>query len=199
VVKTHRYSFNIYATERFIIMLPAILSQIGLPFLIKTVSGALQKMSSPVAKKAGEALAQVDAAVARGAITPEQLKEANRHIEAMAALDSAEFKTIIEQVNSSLRAEIASTDPYVRRMRPTFGYIMAITWAAQMLAIAAVMIDSPKDAPAIMAGLANLSSIWTVGLSVLGIYVYQRSREKRGAQDADLSLTGFLGGKTGGV
>ena len=56
-------------------MLPAILSQIGLPFLIKTVSGTLQKMSSPVAKKAGEALAQVDAAVARGAISPEQLKD----------------------------------------------------------------------------------------------------------------------------
>ena len=178
-------------------MLPALLSQIGLPFLIKTISGALQKMSSPVAKKAGEALAQVDAAVARGAISPEQLKEANRHLEAIATLDSAEFKTIIEQVNASLRAEIASTDPYVRRMRPTFGYIMAVTWAAQMLAIAAVMIDSPKDAPAIMAGLANLSTIWTVGLSVLGIYVYQRSREKRGAQDAGLPLAGFLAGKAG--
>lgn len=180
-------------------MLPAILSQIGLPFLIKTMSTTLQKMSSPVAQKAGEALAKVDEAVARGAITPEQLKEANRHIETMAAMESAEFKTLIEQVNSSLRAEITSDDPYVRRMRPTFGYIMAATWAAQMLAIAVVMIDSPKDAAQIMAGLANLSTIWTVGLSVLGVYVYQRSREKRGAQDVGLSLTGFLGGKTGGV
>jgi 3-oxoacyl-(acyl-carrier-protein) synthase len=180
-------------------MLPAILSQIGLPFLIKTISATLQKMNSPVAKKAGEALAKVDEAVARGTITPEQLKEANRHIETIAAMDSVEFKTLIEQVNSSLRAEIASNDPYVRRMRPTFGYIMAATWAAQMLAIAVVMIDSPAEAAQIMAGLANLSTIWTVGLSVLGVYVYQRSREKTNYSASLSPLTGFLGGKGGGV
>ena len=30
----------------------------------------------------------------------------------------------------------AFEDAYVRRMRPTFGYIMALTWLAQMGAIA---------------------------------------------------------------
>jgi len=29
-----------------------------------------------------------------------------------------------------------------------------------------------------MNGMASLSAIWTVGLSVLGIYVYKRSKDK---------------------
>jgi hypothetical protein len=159
-------------------MLPALLSQIGLPVLIRSVTGALEKMSSPVAKGAAEALKQVDEAVARGAISLDDVKEANRHLEKIAEIDSAEFKTLIEQVNASLRAEIASTDMYVRRMRPTFGYIMAVTWAAQMLAIAFTILEDPEYAGQIINAMSNLSAIWTVGLSVLGIYVYKRSKEK---------------------
>lgn len=159
-------------------MLPALLAQIGLPVLIKSVSSALEKMSSPVAKTAAEALKQVDSAVARGAITLDQVKEANRHLEKMAELDSDEFKTLINEVNQSLRVEISSTDNYVRRMRPTFGYIMAGTWAAQMLAIAFVILDAPEKAGNVINAMSNLSTIWTVGLSVLGIYVYKRSKEK---------------------
>jgi len=33
-----------------------------------------------------------------------------------------------------------------------------------------------------MAALGNLSAIWTVGLLVLGVYVYKRSEEKKSAQ-----------------
>lgn len=98
----------------------------------------------------------------------------------IANLDSAEFKTLIEQVNASLRTEAESSDPYVRRMRPTFGYIMAFTWAAQMLAIAAVILDNPDKAIIIIQAMDSLDMIWTVGLSVLGIYVYKRSQEKNG-------------------
>lgn len=160
-------------------MLPALLAQIGLPVLMKTVATSLEKMSSPVAKTAAAALNQVDQAIRGGAITPDQISEANRHVEKMAELDSAEFKTVIEQVNTSLRAEAASNDAYVRRMRPTFGYIMAFTWAAQMLAIAFVILEEPDKALNVMNAMGNLDTIWTVGLSVLGIYVYKRSQEKR--------------------
>lgn len=160
-------------------MLPALLAQIGIPVLIKTVTRALEKMTSPAAKDAAATLKKVDAAITSGGITPEQVSEANRHVEKMAELDSAEFKTMIEQVNTSLRAEAASNDAYVRRMRPTFGYIMAITWAAQMLAIAFVILETPEKANAVMAAMGDLDTIWTVGLSVLGIYVYKRSQEKQ--------------------
>lgn len=160
-------------------MLPALLAKIGLPVLIKTVTGALDTMNNPVAKAASSTLKQVDEAITTGSISPEAVREANRHVETMAALDSDEAKETIRQVNESLRAEAASQDPYVRRMRPTFGYIMAVTWAAQMLAIAFVIIAEPDKAGTVMRAMGDLDTIWTVGLSVLGIYVYKRSQEKK--------------------
>jgi hypothetical protein len=56
---------------------------------------------------------------------------------------------------------------------------MALTWAAQMLALAWIIITDPQQAGLVLQGMDALSLIWTVGLSVLGIYVYRRSDEKR--------------------
>lgn len=161
-------------------MLPALLAKIGLPVLIKTVSGALDQMTSPVAKAAATTLKQVDAAIHTGGITPDELREANRHVEKMAELESAEYQTAISEINQSLRAEASSNDAYVRRMRPTFGYIMAFTWAAQMLAIAFVILETPDKANTVITAMSHLDTVWTVGLSVLGIYVYKRSQDKKG-------------------
>ncbi len=160
-------------------MLPALLARIGLPVLISSVTGALEKIINPIAKSAADALRQVNDAVAKGAISLDEIKESNRHLEKINELESDEFKTQIEQINASLRAEIASQDIYVRRMRPTFGYIIAFTWAAQMFAVAAVILDNPDKADMVMNAMAQLDTIWTVGLSVLGIYVYKRSGEKK--------------------
>ena len=159
-------------------MLPALLAHIGLPVLIQSVSGALDKMTNPIAKTAADALKQVNDAVTKGAISLDEVKESNRHLEKMSEFESTEFKTQIEQINESLRAEIASEDVYVRRMRPTFGYIIAFTWAAQMLAVATLILENPDKAIVVMNAIGNLDTIWTVGLSVLGIYVYKRSKEK---------------------
>ncbi|MBL4720121.1 MAG: hypothetical protein JKY20_03170 [Alphaproteobacteria bacterium] len=56
-----------------------------------------------------------------------------------------------------------------------------------MLAIAFVIVTRPADAGAVIAAMASLGTIWSVGLSVLGIYVYKRSQDKAvaaGAVDA---------------
>lgn len=160
-------------------MLESILARIGLPLLISFVSESLKQIDNPVTKGAAKALEEVDNALKAGQISPEQLAEANRHAEEIAKMQSEEYRAAFEEINKSLRAEIASQDPYVRRMRPTFGYLMAITWAAQMLGIAYVIIFDTMRAAAIMQGMASLSAIWAVGLSVLGIYVYKRSEDKK--------------------
>lgn len=164
-------------------MLSSLLSKIGLPVLVAILGGVLGTINNPAAKTASEALDKVGQALKTGAITPEQLAEANRHTEKMAQMEIKNENTHLEQINQSLRAEIASNDPYVRRMRPTFGYLMAITWGAQMLGIAYVMIFDTDKAGAIMAAMGNLSAIWAVGLSVLGIYVYKRSADKQVMRD----------------
>lgn len=160
-------------------MLSAFLSQVGLPVLIAIVGGALGVLDHPAAKTAVQALGKVEIALKSGQITQEQLAEANRHSEKMAEMEIENYQENLSEINKSLRAEIASEDKYVRRMRPTFGYLMAFTWAAQMFGIAYVIIFDTDKAGVVMAAMGNLSAIWAVGLSILGIYVYKRSEDKR--------------------
>lgn len=159
-------------------MLSAFLSRVGLPVLITIVGSVLGQLDNPVAKTASKALEDVSKTIRNGGISPEQLAEANRHTEKMASIEIEGYSEALSQINQSLRAEIASNDGYVRRMRPTFGYLMAGTWAAQMFGIAYVIIFDTDKAGVVMAAMGNLSAIWAVGLSVLGIYVYKRSDEK---------------------
>lgn len=160
-------------------MVSPLLIQAGLPVLLTVVGEALSRIDHPAAKIASQSLGNVTGALGRGQITQEQIEEANRHAEAMAAMQSAETKAAYEQVNTSLRSEIASDDVYVRRMRPTFGYLMAFTWTAQMLGLGYVMTFRTEQAPIVLNAMESLAAIWAMGLSVLGIYVYKRSEEKR--------------------
>lgn len=160
-------------------MLETILAKVGLPLLINILSESLKAIDTPVTKGASKALEGVDQAIKSGRLSTENIEEANRHIEALAKLQSDEIRAGLEQVNLSLRAEIASQDKFVRRMRPTFGYIMAVSWAAQMLGIAYIIIFDTQRAGYILNSMSSLSAIWAVGLSVLGIYVYKRSEDKK--------------------
>lgn len=160
-------------------MLPALISKIGLPFLISVIGGALGSVNNPVAQSASKALQNFEGAIADGAITNEQLAEANRHAEKMAEVKAREYETALSEVNTTMRAEAASSDAYVRRMRPTFGYLMAITWAAQMLGLAYIVVFETEKAANVLNSMEALSTIWAMGLSVLGIYVYKRSEEKK--------------------
>ncbi|MAE52346.1 MAG: ribokinase [Micavibrio sp.] len=167
-------------------MLEALIGKIGVPILIHILSEALGRVDSPVTKEASDALERVGRAVENGGVSQAQLAEMNRHTEAMMRAEAEQYKTAMEQVNTSLRAEIASDDQYVRRMRPTFGYLMALTWAAQMLGIAYVIVFKTAQAGVVMASMASLSAIWAVGLSVLGIYVYKRSEDKKTAHGKEV-------------
>ena len=160
-------------------MVETILAKIGLPLLIAFVSESLRGINSPITRGAADALEKVDDALKSGQIPKEQIAEANRHLEQIAQMQSEEFKVTLSEINKTIRAEIISNDKYVRRMRPTFGYLMALTWAAQMFGIAYIIIFDTSRAGAVMAAMGSLSAIWGVGLSVLGIYVYRRSDDKK--------------------
>lgn len=82
-------------------------------------------------------------------------------------------------INKTMQVETQSEDAYVRRMRPTFGYIMAVTWGLQMGAVAWTIINTPEYAAEVITAMVSLSTIWSVGLAVLGVYVYGRSSEKK--------------------
>lgn len=161
-------------------MLGGLLASVGLPLLMRAVGAALGAIDNPIAKTAASALGEVGAAIDSGAIPPQAVSEADRHLERMAELDANERTAALHEVNESLRREVASDDAYVRRMRPTFGYVIAATWGLLMGAVAYTVVVDPARAGAVVEAVGSLSAIWTVGLSVLGVYVYKRSEEKRG-------------------
>lgn len=96
-----------------------------------------------------------------------------------------------QQTGQTMRVEYGSTDPYVRRWRPTWGYVTAGAWALEALAIftvaviAAVMglhgqVDqASKLLGALTSLMYALSALWTIALAVLGINIVQRSRDKQ--------------------
>jgi hypothetical protein len=161
-------------------MLSSILTTIGLPALMRILSEALGVIDTPATQRASEALVNVEQAWRDDQITLEQRAEANRHAEKMAELESEKHVLTLTQINETMRTELNSEDKYIRRMRPTFGYLMAFTWAAQMLGIAYVIVFDTSRAGVILNAMSSLSAIWAVGLSVLGIYVYKRSEDKKG-------------------
>lgn len=162
-------------------MIPAALVQVGIPVLINILSETLSSIDTPITRGAARALEEVDAAIRAGQISNEQVAEANRHAEKMAELQVQENAAGLTAINETIRAEVASQDMYVRRMRPTFGYLMAVTWAAQMLALAYIIVFETEKSVYVLNAMGSLSAIWAVGLSVLGIYVYKRSEEKKTA------------------
>jgi hypothetical protein len=163
-------------------MLSVLFSKTGLPVLLSLVAGVLNTIDNAQAREAAGVLAKVDEAMKAGQISTAQIEAANRHIEEMARMQSEEYRAALAEVNATLRAESSSADAYVRRMRPTFGYMMAFTWAAQMMAIAYVIVFNTEKAGVVIGAMNSLSMIWTVGLSVLGVYVYKRSEEKRSTE-----------------
>ena len=95
--------------------------------------------------------------------------------------------TRLAEINKTMRAEAASNDAYVRRWRPTFGYIVAITWLLQTIAVATgvvvASIFQPENAGNILGGMATLmgalATMWSVALAILGVNVSSRSKDKQ--------------------
>ena len=127
---------------------------------------------------ASKALDDVAGAIAGREIDPAQIAEANRHLERIAATESATYRETLAQINRTFRTELQSDDAYVRRWRPTFGYAVAFTWVLQVSGLAWTVIASPEHAGEIIAAMTSLSVIWGVALSVLGINVAKRSSDK---------------------
>lgn len=102
----------------------------------------------------------------------------------------------LAQINKTMRAEAAANDPYVRRWRPTFGYVAALTWAAQIGATAYAVIGSPARAAEIIQAVTALTPMWSVALAVLGISISKRSADKQVAagQRPSGALAGLLSG-----
>lgn len=108
----------------------------------------------------------------------------------------------LAEVNSTIRAEIASGDPFVRRARSAFLWAMAGTWTLQGAALAFAVVASvsmsPESRKALYEGMAEfanaMSDHWLYALAVTGVAVWARTTDKQTAT----GVGGFFA-KIGGV
>ena len=81
-------------------------------------------------------------------------------------------------VSDTLLAEEKSDHWFVRSWRPFFGYVVSLAWLIQMVGITVFLfINAPIAVQAIIA-LGQLGFMWAGALSVLGVYVHHRTKEK---------------------
>jgi Holin of 3TMs, for gene-transfer release len=168
----------------------AVLPLLALAQLVPTVAGLFthKHRGSKVARAAVEIAQAVtgaptpDAAVEALKANPGALAEYQSKMEALALEEYKAESDRLTTINETMRVEATSSDPYVRRMRPTFGYAVLLQITGLVGVIGYLLVTNPLQAvSAIGAVTPFATSIFTVELSVLGVYVYQRSQEKRGA------------------
>ena len=104
----------------------------------------------------------------------------------------------LDIVNQTMRAELASKDPYNSRWRATFGYCVAYSWFFMFLAVVISTVYSVFGEPARSGEiikamgemLASTAVLWSVALAVLGVTIKKRSDDKLTA--AGLETKGLL-------
>lgn len=93
-------------------------------------------------------------------------------------IDSNEFIENMKIQSSVQKAEINSDDKFVRRWRPMFGYAFCFTWVMMFLGLFAVTIFEPKEAANVVNAYVAMTPLISVALTVLGINIHKRSRDK---------------------
>lgn len=105
------------------------------------------------------------------------LKEAE--LAAKVSLREADSKDT-STVNETMRVEYSNQDGYVRRMRPTYGYVGAYCIALMFTTITVVMMwKGVDDAVKMIKAYSKMEWIIVALLAVIGVYVKKRSDDKK--------------------
>lgn len=150
-----------------------------------------------------------EAAVAAIKASPELQLEFQR---AASDLEIRLFESETERlkaVNRTIQEETKSSDRYVRRWRPTFGYAMCLAWVVQVVGsifgiIWSVIAETAEAGIIISAiGEANAATIpmWGIALTVIGVSVHKRSQDKvvASGQSLPAGILSTIAGKIGGA
>lgn len=137
------------------------------------------------------------------AILKYKLTELETNRDVVIAAQQAELQKL-QTVNDTIQIEINSGDKFVRRWRPFYGYCVAISWLIQMIGFTFVFgytaIKNPDKLMLVIQQFAVLSGslmpLWGIALTVLGVSVHQRSKDKQsGLEDKAKGILSKLMGK----
>lgn len=158
------------------------------PGLLRFLGGhhsedAATRIVHTAAEVLGVAPDEVEQALASNPEALAQVKTRMIELEAELAREETERFRISSK---NYRADGASSDKYLRRWRPTFGYGMTVAFVYQVLVFTTVaawaVVMQPERASEIIkqlgAVIAGFGVMWGFALSVLGVYVNGRTQEK---------------------
>lgn len=185
--------------------IPLLPIALGLAKLIPSIAGILK--GSDAEAKAQEVLdiAQVVTGTSDPQLAVKALESDPaalvKYQEALLAHTLAMRQADVQQldvVNQTIRAELASKDPYNSRWRATFGYCVAYSWFmlffGVVFSIVWVVCSEPKQmgivGKAIAEVMGSMVILWGVALPILGVSIKKRSDDKQ--TSAGLPTTGLL-------
>jgi hypothetical protein len=156
----------------------------GLPLLAGAINPAIGVAAKLLVGELGgdandpDALAKLVGNADTDAIN--RLKELEaRHKHQLEALAIENDTARLRAINKTMQIEARSNDAYVRRWRPTIGYVFGYQMFIAFNAIAYVIVFDPTHAEKVITAFGSLSMIITAEMAVLGISVVQRSNDKK--------------------
>lgn len=84
----------------------------------------------------------------------------------------------IEQQAETHRKAIESNDPYVRRVRPTFGYVVAASILAESAALTYAVLWDPSAMELAVTYVEAIAMPQSLAIAAFGVYVKKRSDDK---------------------
>jgi len=179
-----------------------------LPSLVGRLAGDnAEKVAEQIVGRAQSITGEDDpqSALASLGANPELLLQYKESLIDLQIAELEEDTKRLETVNETMQEEYRSTDSFVRRWRPFYGYCVALSWFVQMtmfsIALAYTIVTNPAQLPTIITALAGiftaLAGLWGIALTVLGISVHQRSKDKQtaaGHPPAQGMLTSLMSG-----
>lgn len=159
------------------------------PSLIRAVGALIGGDAKDVAEHAADAVAsatgRADVEQKLTAFTPEQFAALHAIKARLAEIDAEREQAQLnarvessEQVNATMRAELAATSGYRAGWRPAIGYVCAASFGGLVAALVYAIIQEPSTAAAVV---ESATVVLASMLAVLGVNVHQRSKDKQTA------------------
>ena len=167
----------------FALLVP-ILTEVGAPLLKRL----LLRHGSSAVREAGGAVVDALARRLGSEATPEAIERAYRAdpqgaAEAIREVEIArreDWAAMLADVNATMRGEQSARGLLQRIWRPVFGLFYAFAFAGLALTLMRALWRGDTAAINAFAGISGfLIAFYGMGASVLGVYVWQRSAEKR--------------------
>ncbi len=151
--------------------------------------------------------ADPDAAIKLRQVEGQERVSLRRIAAEVTVAEMLERQNALSEINQTIRAELATDDRFKSSWRPMFGYVMAFAFGWLFAVVGVVILaaafgrDMTNTVNVVASLTGTITTLFGIGLAVLGIQIRERSRDKQtlaGMQPRSL-VESLVGTKHGGA